>query len=80
MNGEPTYRIRTLADICAIPADRREAFVADLVEWLRVREALAEAVSTMVGEQLPPSVEFIWKDDGIVGPSGIRFEMQKDAP
>jgi hypothetical protein len=62
-----TYEIRELADFASVPADRRDAMLADFKQFIELLDAqrpvidLAKAIGGNVG------ITFKWIDDGDVG-------------
>ena len=75
-----TYPIETLSDMCAIPADRRQAFLADLLAWLAWREELHTQLNIIFdgAARVKPSISFMWVDDGIEGIAGINLTITKE--
>lgn len=67
------YPIRTVNDFLTVPADRREAMLADLSEWMKLRDRIAPLVAA--GQLEVPDV-FRWLDDGAVGLSQINITIQ----
>ena len=77
-----TYPIETLSDMCAIPADRRHAFLADLLTWMVWREEVHTQLNIIYDGVTcgKPSVSgsFMWVDDGIEGIAGINLTITKE--
>lgn len=69
------YKIETLEDIIQLDSRQRIAFIKDLIEWLKFMDGVTETSSLGVKVK---SKGMIWKDDGIVGLSGINVDFASD--
>lgn len=72
------YRIETLADILAVPADKHDALLAHLAAWIQYRAKMLEALGKFgVAElvQMPPVMT--WVDDGVTGLSSLRVTITR---
>lgn len=67
------YRIKTLEDILQLDERQREAFIVDLLEWLKIMDNMPDMSG--IGIKLQ-SQGMIWKDDDIVGLTGVRFDWR----
>lgn len=72
------YRIATIADFLAVPADKQVECLRDFDTWLRLaREAAGvnEIVSGLLGGAVAFSTEyFTWADDGVSGLSSLDLK------
>lgn len=64
MNAPKEYRIRSIVDMLAVPADRRDALLADVGAWLALREDVQLKVPA---DRLSIEDMLVWSDDGTVG-------------
>lgn len=66
------YIIRTVKDFLTVPADKREAMLADFIVWMDMADRLAEVFDP---SELTVIDHFRWKDDGITGCSEINLHF-----
>ena len=64
------YVIERLEDVIQLDLRQRKQFLLDFAEWLNYIDEFAELGVTMSSKVM------VWKDDGITGLTGIRFEHQ----
>jgi hypothetical protein len=70
-----TYEIRELADFASVPADRRDAMLADFKQFIELLDAqrpVIELAKEIGGVRLT----FKWIDDGDVGCKGAFVTMK----
>ena len=60
MADHPTYEIESLADLLAVPVEKRADLIADLITWMFWMDAV---MAVPGGEELI-SKRMIWVDDG----------------
>lgn len=56
-----TYKIESLSDLLKVPADRRDAMLADMKAWMEFHDSIG------VPPELTTVRSFTWQDDGKVG-------------
>ena len=71
MSTGKEYVIKTIHDLFAVPADRREAMFSDFRLWLE----MAGEFRVLFGENDICVGNFIWVDDGIAGLSGVQIRI-----
>ena len=64
------YRIETVADFDMISDDRIEDCLADFASYIAIRRLAATLIDADVARVTDT---FVWKDDGISGPSAVSF-------
>ncbi len=72
------YVIEKPSDFLAVPADRRDAMLADLRGWIALMGNLQE--QGLFEQGIVSIGNFIWVDDGKPGCSSLQIRLQtKDA-
>lgn len=74
------YRIATIADFLAVPAEKQDECLRDFGLWLGMARDQA-AISAGLSEALDGKVtfstsEFTWIDDGVAGCSALDFREE----
>lgn len=74
------YRIASIADFLAVPAEKQAECLRDFNSWLvqaRQHEAISAHLSSTLGGKVTFSTSnFTWVDDGVSGCSALDFHEE----
>lgn len=71
------YAIERLEDVIQLDQRQRKQFLLDFAEWLNYMDTARSLVDEFSELGVTVSSKgMVWKDDGITGLTGVRFEQQ----